>query len=461
MFEELSISQILLSTLFIVLALGAAFWAGSRTETLRQTFVALGAQWALTIALFEYIGRANDVNEYVRRAALIIDFTTGERPFPGGLTKLGLPLVWSLVEASVVWHPLPAALLLAIPVSLIPSVTAHATRLLGFASAASTSAWLGALGLPMLVWSPWLRREGLSYFLISLVLLSMAWTFAGHWRKGLVLAVALAPALLLTRGQLVLVAAVAIPAAVILSPQLPSRARFSVLSLWGLGTILIMPLAISSLYVGESLARQLRFLSEGGTLSVSFSSYEHNTSLVGIARNTVHALFGPFPWEWQNERWLVFGVDGLIYLVAFILLILVYRSGKRIRRQFWLLVLPVIPMVLGSAVLLSNYGLNSRIRSHFLILLLPLLAVGLDRLRRGTEFVSGGAPTIISRIEATASPPMGSSVNCKSGIGAFPVPQFRPSGQRPEFSGRLGGVGDLAVRKRPYGDSVAEAFRKY
>lgn len=377
----LSLSQILLSVLLVFAALAAILFFATWTATLRQSLTALGVQWALSVALFEYIGIANDVRTYVERATPIIEFVTGEGPPPAGLTKIGLPIIWSVVEVTVGWHPLPAALLLAIPVALIPGLAAYATRLLGYPSVASTSAWLGAIGPPILVWSPWLRREGLSYFLLALLLVGTSWIFSGHLRKGFILITAVIPVLLLTRGQLVFIAVLAISLAVLLSPRIPTPKRGALLAVGGVIALPLMPLAIGSLYRGEVLEASLASF-QRGTMGVSFVDYEHNTSIPGVLRNSAHALFGPFPWEWESERWVIFGIDGMFYASLFLLLVFVYQSQTHIRRRFWLLVLPAIPLVLGSAVQFANYGLTSRIRSHVFVLLIPLLAVGLNRLLR-------------------------------------------------------------------------------
>ena len=92
---------------------------------------------------------------------------------------------------------------------------------------------------------------------------------------------------------------------------------------------------------------------------------------------------------------LIFGVEGIYYLLVTIITITMFIYKKTQRNQILILVLCSLPLLLTTSFILGNYGINSRVRAHYLIPILPILSlflidmknkvIGLKQNRKGVD----------------------------------------------------------------------------
>jgi len=89
----------------------------------------------------------------------------------------------------------------------------------------------------------------------------------------------------------------------------------------------------------------------------------------------INSLIGPFPWQWESISWIAAGLDGLMMLVLWCLIVFGAIKFPSTRRISLILIAATLPLIAGEAYFHANYGITMRVRAHYLILLLPLIAV--------------------------------------------------------------------------------------
>lgn len=79
-------------------------------------------------------------------------------------SKLSVPLLEAFLYSLFGPYPLLGTLGLAAFVGVIPSLMTGTCRQYVFVNQADLAVWLVALSSPLLFWSPWMRREGITFF---------------------------------------------------------------------------------------------------------------------------------------------------------------------------------------------------------------------------------------------------------------------------------------------------------
>jgi hypothetical protein len=100
------------------------------------------------------------------------------------------------------------------------------------------------------------------------------------------------------------------------------------------------------------------------------ASWDVNSSFFGLTYNLLRSLVGPMPWEATNPSLLFFWMEGMGYAVFLAITLLAFFRLPQLRGRMVVLWVTVAPLVLASALILANYGLNSRIRAHVFLLLI-------------------------------------------------------------------------------------------
>ena len=143
---------------------------------------------------------------------------------------------------------------------------------------------------------------------------------------------------------------------------------------------------------------QMRFLDKQELFAIKESnagiSGRAQQSLGKITNNifdsALNALFGPFPSDWQNPISMMIGIDGFIFGFALICLTICYRNIKEIRTLTNISILLMIPLIAGTSVQFSNFGLNFRIRAHMFLIILPALTLLTGILQEKLRRLRGG-----------------------------------------------------------------------
>lgn len=304
-----------------------------------------------------------------------------------------------ITKASFIWllgglyflmgpHPLVGILFNAALLGLVPSLIAASCRRFRMQCVARTAAWIAALVPQLVFWAPWLRREALAFFLLSTLVLAMGFLFERRYVLGSFVLAGVVVALSVTRAQLVAVAVAGALAALIASRGPTPRTLLlhgstgaAVVAVVAVFMTRFVPQPVYQAITGPLNAPELQaILSEtaGDTenLRVDGVSASFNLSPTGFTVNLLRTIAGPFPWEWKNLAWVVTGLDGIFFLLVMVLSIWVLRVCPDQRRQVVVLLVATVPLLVGTALLLGNYGIAMRIRAHFLPFLIPIIALG-------------------------------------------------------------------------------------
>lgn len=366
----------------------SVYFAGRRQQSVAPGVVAFSIQVFLGVGFYYTVGLVADDQTYHLAAT---DLAASLRANETVEAQVGI------TKASFVWligslyfllgsHPLVGIIFNALLMGLVPSVIASSCRHFGMREVARTAAWISALAPSFVFWAPWLRREALAFFLLALVVLTMGLLFDRRYVSGILMLTALTSALAVTRAQLVAVALTGAVASVLASRGLTSG-RFLIRGSIGALVIVLLAMPLVPQPVYDSVTQPLNASRLPGILGetagldqnlrVEGVSAEFNTSPSGIAINLLRTVAGPFPWEWKNFAWIVAGLDGITFLLLALTAVMVLRVCPDRRRQTLVLLVALVPLIVGTALLLGNYGIVMRIRGHFLPFLIPVLALGL------------------------------------------------------------------------------------
>ena len=355
-----------------------------------QGVLAFIIQLSLGLVIFAALGLVADDVTYHNEAVNQVKDWQGidSSQISSPEAKRLFPLVLATIYFAFGANPILGLTINALLLGLVPSMLALSCRSFGLPGASGASAWIAALAPSFLLWGPWLRRESLSFFLLSVVVVAMGFLFRGRYSIGALFLMVAIVTLFFARRQLVVVAVVGGLAALLISDRRKRSKPAGAGSLmpW-LSLVLLFGMAWA---IGANqLSYFAGWLSEGmrsviasnslpsENLRVEGVSWEYNSSIQGFLHNLVRFAWGPFPWEWKNAAWVIAGLDGILFAGLFLLVGVLFLTDRRYWRQMLVLVLAVTPLLLGSTLLLANYGIAMRVRAHFLPFLIPLVALSL------------------------------------------------------------------------------------
>lgn len=374
--------------LLTVLGLLIVYLLGRTQDAVAPAVTAYAIQIILGFGFFLIVGLvADDAFYHLAASEFSMALRNGESlDAQIGVTKASF--IWLLggLYFIVGSHPLIGIVFNATLMGLVPSLISSSCRRFGMGEVARTAAWIAALAPQLIFWSPWLRREALAFFLLTLVVLAMALLFSRRYLPGAFLLLVVTIALSVTRAQLVAVALAGAIASIVASSNRVSRGILITVPVGLLAAVIwVLRIAPEPIYTAVAapldVARLDGILSETSAdtqnLRVEGVSKAFNTSIVGFGVNLTRTVAGPFPWEWKNLAWVVTGLDGIVFLLLFVTSIWVLRVCPDRRRQVMILWVALVPLIVGTALLLGNYGIVMRIRAHFLPFLIPILALGL------------------------------------------------------------------------------------
>lgn len=365
---------------------------GFRASVFLPVAFTIGLQALLAIVFYYHFGLNGDATAYESSARELVVYWSGE----GALGRIAADGKQSLVVivATLYWlgppHPLVALLFLAVLQGLLPSVLYLSTVNFGFRNSARTAAWVAAILPQIALWSPWLRREGLSFVLLGVLVLSFSMVYREEWLQGACVGAVGVSILWWTRPQLILkwTAGITVAAISCLARRmLRMQGRFTP----GTFTIPLLLIGASVLVAGVSLGassagevldtervEQIVRSNSAPTQELAVYTVEE----LGTEREDMWAswapralmVFGPWPTEWQTIGRAVAGLGGVALLITYGLAIALAATKPGARWMLAILLSSTVPLIVGIAVTLANWGIVSRVRAHVFVLLIPALA---------------------------------------------------------------------------------------
>lgn len=292
--------------------------------------------------------------------------------------------------------PLPIAgmILNVFFMSLIPSILVASCNNFGLSHAAKTTAWVFSLTPSILFWAAGLRRESLAFLLIALIILSLSLFYRSRLILGTIVVLLTYLMIQSTRTQLVFMLIPSLFLVLLLKVRINFKQNMKIIFLLIFTHVLFVWISLNNL--APKYAGYIQEISNSEySTSVPNVSWDFNSSITGYIYNIFRALTGPLIWEWNSISMLIFGVEGIYYLLVTIITITIFINKKTQRNQILILVLCSLPLLLTTSFILGNYGINSRVRAHYLIPILPILSlflidmknkvIGLKQNRKGVD----------------------------------------------------------------------------
>ena len=377
-----AVSPLLISALLVVIGLIITIWVGRLTRTLAACLTSLGLHLALSAYLLYSLGLTalgTDASDYHQVAVAVADSFSGighSVTFSEG--KEGWIFVLGFLYYLFGSHAEIGLIVISTLMALVPAILASASRNLGWASSAQTSAWVAVLLPSLIIWPSSLLREGPSIFLLSLMVLSLGFY---HSRKlltaGLLLLGATA-GMMWIRPPIGAAAVIGIAVGVILTSW---RGKTGPLGM-------LVYLAPSALALPFGLIRGNQFdlgaagalrenLSFGATTTTGATGEGWDTlggAVRGMIQDLPGAAFGPYPWQAGGQP-LPLIVDGLTFIVLAGLAFVALRN-RTTRNEAFTLILPAIGVLMVVAAAFGNYGFVVRQRSQAAAFIVPVAAAG-------------------------------------------------------------------------------------
>ena len=385
-------------TFFLLLALQWVLVAGKRSGTRAQSGVALVTYAVINYGLYSVQGLVDDQATYFVFAgdlsdALLDSPATAQSNFTAGKESF----VWILALLFVLFgqSALPGLAFNTMLMVTLPAILVWAGRNFGILSRGQVTGWVAVLAPPFLLWGHGLDREPLVFFLLSTMLLSFSLLARRRWCPAVAGILLVSYALSFSRSSLLMVVAASTVAMVSYSISKAVVSRTSWARMPGLTFLLFAFSSLTAVYLAV-LTFSARFFqssfwngfgigipelsSPTQATAIPGATWDQNSSPGGFLYNVVRSLIGPLPWEVTNSSLLFFAVEGLIYMVFFSILVTSIVASSSVRAVGAWLWISALPLVVASALLLANYGLNSRIRAHIFLLLALLFEPSWEKL---------------------------------------------------------------------------------
>ena len=383
---------VLISSLIITL-----FIITKKYKTTPQTLLVIFSQVIISQVSYGLFGLVEDEKTYHKTGILLMDSLNSGLGFQNfGVFPGKESFTYILGTLYYLVGPLPIAgmILNVFFMSLIPSILVASCNNFGLPNAAKSTAWVFSLTPSILFWAAGLRRESLAFLLIALIILSLSLFYRSRLILGTIVVLLTYLMIQSTRTQLVFMLIPSLFLVLLLKVRINYKQNMKIIFLLIFTHVLFVWISLNSL--AQEYAGYIQEISNSEySTSVPNVSWEFNTSITGYIYNIYRALTGPLIWEWNSISMLIFGVEGIYYLLVTIITITMFIYKKTQRNQILILVLCSLPLLLTTSFILGNYGINSRVRAHYLIPILPILSlflidmknkvIGLKQNRKGVD----------------------------------------------------------------------------
>jgi len=383
---------VLISSLIITL-----FIVAKKYKTTPQTLLVIFSQVIISQVSYGLFGLVEDEKTYHKTGILLMDSLNSGLGFQNfGVFPGKESFTYILGTLYYLVGPLPIAgmILNVFFMSLIPSILVASCNNFGLSHAAKTTAWVFSLTPSILFWAAGLRRESLAFLLIALIILSLSLFYRSRLILGTIVALLTYLIIQTTRTQLVFMLIPSLFLVLLLKFRINFKQNMKIIFLLIFTHVIFVWKSLNSL--APKYAGYIQEISNSEySTSVPNVSWDFNSSIIGYVYNIYRALTGPLIWEWNSISMLIFGVEGIYYLLVTIITITIFINKKTQRNQILILVLCSLPLLVTTSFILGNYGINSRVRAHYLIPLLPILSlflidiknkvIGLKQNRKGVD----------------------------------------------------------------------------
>ena len=390
-----------------LMELGAAFCAAffallafaRATNSLRATLTCSALNLVLSLVFLRQFGLAGDAQYYDLSARTLVAYWSGSGSDPVGLVittgKSSITLLVAITYYLFYAEPAIPLVFFALSAGTLPGLAAMATRKFGFSQTATLAAWIAALTPQIVLWSPWLRREGLSFVLLAVGLVVISSVYSRSYVLALTLGTPLFVSMFFTRTALCLVLICGVASAIVLPTPRRKQMINTSAGLRFVGRGIVIACLAAGLWAcirvsdmaymtvpqnREVIIRSNADVAQG--LAVPNATTLLTGSDLGIPRvllkgigNSLQSLFGPFPRDWSGLNWVIAGLDGLIFFAVVGILIHSLISGPNTRRVIAISMVSCAPLALGNAYMLANFGIVMRVRAHELVILVPAIAI--------------------------------------------------------------------------------------
>lgn len=390
----------LLASAFLLVIIGslqsALLLSAWKRFCLPQTVAALATTLLLGFSRLLATGLTNDSATY-HLAATAQSYTWSGLPVSSELStafRLATAdgkqsLTWILgsmyhfASPSEVWGIILSGILM----SSVPLLLATSTRLLGDPQAAPIAAWAAVFAPPLVIWAPGIGRESLAFFLLSVLVLAISLIWSGRYPLGAFVFICVVTAIYVTRSHLNIVSAVLLVSVLLgitfrnTSLSKLSRAPIRDLTLLMSATLLLLLIR----FFGEVLEFIPYNWQRLDVIVRANSNPQYQLAVTGVAgdsnrtfpiwlANLTRASWGPFPWEWDSLTWTLVGLDGMFFLILFLLVAVGLFQQPRFGIQYFSLIIAGLALMGASALTFANYGIESRVRAHLIPLWIPVVA---------------------------------------------------------------------------------------
>lgn len=311
-------------------------------------------------------------------------------PDPGSwLGKDGFPTILAIIYTTIGHAPEVGYLVNALAGGLTVLVVAATTAQMGWYDAVKPAAWLVALWPVGILWGGLLLREAIVSLLLAVGLWGSVRLYKLHFASGAAAIILSGVAMIPMRGGLAFLILIGMPLTAAIAANIRLRLSVPMIILAiGAAGLAFVALGLLGQYFDGSRYFEYRadVSSEQNTGNSSFNqaglgSGAVNPSLSGHAVRTALTAFGPFPWQLTNPSLLLAGIDALLWVAIWALVILAARHLRN-RAAALLFILPPAALIVYLAANSSNFGLIIRLRGLAIVLVAPLAALGFEIWRR-------------------------------------------------------------------------------
>ena len=372
-----------MSTLLILFMITILIFISKKYKTYPQTLLIILSQVIITQVSYWQFGLVEDEKTYHNTGIMLMGSLNSGQGFQNfGVYPGKESFTYILGTIYYLVGPLPIAGIIVniFFMSLIPSILAASCNNFDLPQAAKATAWVFTFTPSIVFWGAGLRRESLAFLLIAFIILTLSLLYRRSLILGAISALLTFLMIQSTRPQLVLMLIPSIFLVILLNLKFEFKQNTKFFFILIFTHASFAWTVITSLNVEYAGYIQEISRVENST-RVPNVSWEFNSSFIGYIYNIYRSLTGPLIWEWNSKSMIIFGVEGIYYLLVTIITIMMLIKKKTQRIQIFILILCSLPLLLVTSFILGNYGLNSRVRAHYLIPLLPILSLFLIDLK--------------------------------------------------------------------------------
>ena len=378
--------------IFLIIIIGTLLRFARTNQSLLPTFAEFTIQITISLMFYNTFGLVEDAITYHNSAIkLMISLDNGMGFQNFGVAPGKESFTYILGTSYFLFEPNPIIGLLfnAILMSMIPTIMVIICKNFGLFKVSQIAAWLVVFFPPLAFWGSGLRRESLAFLLVSLSLLTISMVYKKKYLWAVVFFVPTTLIIQMTRPQLLYMLFPGLATVLALNFIRIRKELFCQFVIKKENITILFLLVFTHLlflvskYVSfreNGYSKYDGYLQEIANpkfeTSINGVSWSFNSSPIGYIYNIFRASSGPPFWEWNTNSMVIFGLEGLVYLAIWIITLkLLFTQNNEYRRQFLVLIACCIPMILASALIIGNYGINSRVRAHYFIPIIPIISI--------------------------------------------------------------------------------------